>query len=89
MKQPLWTPSLQFCADSAHFWSGGLIVHVFGLRMDLWAAWSILIAWAFLKEWLVDPRLEGSPVLWEGLWDLAGYLLGGAFGTLLLLGWKT
>ena len=77
---PLWTPSLEFCAESCHVAWGGLIFLVVALHAGPWWASVALIAWATPKEFVIDPLIEHDPIWTNGLIDFAFYVAGGLLG---------
>ena len=82
---PLWVPSIEFLAASCHFGWGTAVVLFFSLLWSPWAAVPGFIAFAAVKEFLIDPWMEQDDIVWDGIIDCAWYAAGIALGFLAWL----
>lgn len=89
-----WPPTTTYLwtAFSAHVaWALLAIVGCLAFGFEWWYGAVGILAVALLKETLVDPYLEGNPLingtsLDSGWFDLTGYVIGVLFGVLVLFG---
>jgi hypothetical protein len=84
---PLWEPSCELDAQSAHMGWGAFLVLAVWSYLGPWWAWGLLIGWAGLKEYLFDLLIERDTVP-SSSEDFFFYLVGGLLGTVVILAGK-
>jgi hypothetical protein len=84
---PLWYPSAWLDSQLAHFFAGAFLVLALALKLRLWWAWGLLLAWIAVKEWVFDILVEKDTALSSAV-DSALYVVGGLLGTAVYHWWR-
>lgn len=75
---------LDTVSQSAHAFSGGWIVFVFGLWTSPWWGVVAVLSFAAIKEGWFDQKYESDEIRGSNLRDVAFYLLGSGLTAALL-----
>ncbi len=84
-KEKGWSPGSWLLAQDAHFaWGLAITFGIYATHLPLWLIPVILLAELIFKEALFDQIVEKNPLVPDGLFDWAFYVLGAWLAYLLV-----